>query len=134
MAMMATAVPPENAGSKTRSVDRVAIGMLILLILGAYANIVVGGKSLIPSEHINPLDPQVTELSRGQDFSVSFSPRQGESPPDSSSGPHMRFPRIPRFVHPLNASGDAGHRRSALPRRGASLTIDEIDPRLKQPR
>ncbi|MBV9492744.1 MAG: hypothetical protein JOZ54_00745, partial [Acidobacteria bacterium] len=39
--------------------DRIAIALLALLVVVTFANVVFGGRSLIPSEMHNPLDPSL---------------------------------------------------------------------------
>ena len=43
------------------SQDRLAFALLTLLVVAAFANVVFGGKSLVPSENWNPLDPRVID-------------------------------------------------------------------------
>ncbi|HWW61835.1 MAG TPA: YfhO family protein [Thermoanaerobaculia bacterium] len=48
--------------------DRIALALLALLVVIAFANVVFGGKSLNPSENANPLDPRMTERNSGPNF------------------------------------------------------------------
>jgi hypothetical protein len=45
-----------------------AVAFLSLLIVVAFANVVFGGKSLVPSENVNPLDWRATERNYGPGF------------------------------------------------------------------
>ena len=51
-----------------RREDWIAIGLLALLVVIAFANVVFGGKSLIPSENLNPLDSRPEVRLRGPGF------------------------------------------------------------------
>ena len=57
---------PEDAG--TRREDRIALALLVLLVVLAFANVVFGGKSLVPSENANPLDYRPSEQISGPRF------------------------------------------------------------------
>jgi hypothetical protein len=48
--------------------DAIAMAMLALLVVIAFANVVFGGRSLVPSESANPLDPRPQVRLRGPDF------------------------------------------------------------------
>jgi hypothetical protein len=55
-------------GRSTASEDRIALALLALLVVAAFANVVFGGKTLIPSENANPLDPRPSVRNSGPDF------------------------------------------------------------------
>jgi len=48
--------------------DRIAIALLALLVIAAFANVVFGGKSLVPSENWNPLDYRAMASNYGPRF------------------------------------------------------------------
>lgn len=48
--------------------DLAAVALLALLVVAAFANVVFGGKSLVPSENMNPLDWRPSERNYGPGF------------------------------------------------------------------
>ena len=48
--------------------DRIAIALLTLLVVTAFANVVFGGRSLVASENMNPLDYRAVTRVRGPNF------------------------------------------------------------------
>ncbi|MDX6446409.1 MAG: hypothetical protein QOH71_3483 [Blastocatellia bacterium] len=48
--------------------DLAAIGLLVLMVGAAFANVVFGGKSLIPSDNANPLDWRLSDQNYGRGF------------------------------------------------------------------
>ena len=48
--------------------DRIAIALLTLAVIIAFANVIFGGRSLVPSENYNPLDDRPDVRLRGPDF------------------------------------------------------------------
>lgn len=57
-----------DRGRKNLKADLAAVVLLALMVIAAFANVVFGGKSLVPSENMNPLDWRPSERNYGPGF------------------------------------------------------------------